>query len=82
MAHSEHNLIELKHELDVEDGWSEIVSLGSNQKGWIHKFIDKHYRLKRLFRQVCVTLDFLLHLVSYNMGNVSRKKKRNMECQN
>jgi hypothetical protein len=50
--HSEHNLVELKHELDPEAGWSEVVSLSSTPKGWIHKFIDNHYQLRRLFRKV------------------------------
>jgi hypothetical protein len=50
--HSEHNLVELKHELDPEAGWSEVVSLSSTPKGWIHKFIDSHYQLRRLFRKV------------------------------
>jgi hypothetical protein len=51
-ALSEEDLIELKHELDPEAGWSELVSIASNQKGWIHTFIDKHYQLQRLFQKV------------------------------
>jgi hypothetical protein len=42
----------LKHELDPEEGWLEILSLHSPSKEWIHKFIDKHYHLSRLFRKV------------------------------
>jgi hypothetical protein len=57
--HSEHNLVELKHELDPEAGWSEVVSLSSTPKGWIHKFIDNHYQLRRLFRKVRRLCHFL-----------------------
>ena len=64
--YSRHNLIELAHELDAEDGWSEIVSLGSTQKGWIHKFIDNHYQLRRLFRKVRRATPPLLPATSYN----------------
>jgi hypothetical protein len=42
----------LKHELDPEDGWSELASLDSRNKQWIHKFIDHHHYLSRLFRKV------------------------------
>jgi hypothetical protein len=57
--HSEHNLVELKHELDPEAGWSEVVSLSSTPKGWIHRFIDSHYQLRRLFRKVRSLCRFL-----------------------
>jgi hypothetical protein len=57
--HSEHNLVELKHELDPEAGWFEVVSLSSTPKGWIHKFIDNHYQLRRLFRKVRSLCHFL-----------------------
>jgi len=50
--HSQYNLVELKHELDPEAGWNEVVSLSSTPKGWIHRFIDNHYQLRRLFRKV------------------------------
>jgi hypothetical protein len=42
----------LKHELDPEEGWSDLLSLNATNKEWIHKFIDRHYYLSKLFRKV------------------------------
>jgi hypothetical protein len=50
--HASRNLTELKHQLDPEAGWSELVSVGMAPKGWIHTFIDKHYQLQKLFAKV------------------------------
>jgi hypothetical protein len=59
-GHASRNLIELKHELDPEAGWTELVSVGMAPKGWIHTFIDKHYQLQKLFAKVC----FMCHFVT------------------
>jgi hypothetical protein len=48
----------LKHELDPEAGWSDLASLNSTNKEWIHKFIDRHYYLSRLFRKVSIPSPF------------------------
>jgi hypothetical protein len=50
--HANNCLKTLKHELDPEKGWLELLSLHSPNKEWIHKFIDRHYHLSRLFRKV------------------------------
>lgn len=44
--------MELSKELDLEDGWSDLTSLATSHKGWIHKVVDKHYRLQKLFQKV------------------------------
>jgi hypothetical protein len=62
-AHSEHDLIELKHELDPEAGWSELVSPATRPKGWIHRLVDRHYRLQKLFDKVCTFLIFKVLLL-------------------
>jgi hypothetical protein len=64
-AHSKHNLIELKHELDPEDGWSELVSLVSRPKGWIHRFVDRHYWLHKVFRKVYMLLSIHLQQIRH-----------------
>jgi len=51
-AHAKACLKPLKHELEPQEGWSELLSLASTNKGWIHKFIDGHHYLSRLFRKV------------------------------
>jgi hypothetical protein len=73
--HSERNLVELKHELDPEAGWSEVVSLSSTPKGWIHKFIDDHYQLRRLFRKVRSLCHFLGGLAVCERGLRFCKRK-------
>lgn len=50
--HAKNCLKGLKHELDPEQGWSELFSLDSKNKELIHKFIDTHYHVSRLFRKV------------------------------
>lgn len=51
-AHAKSCLKPLQHELNSPEGWSDLLSLVSTEKGWIQTFIDKHYYLSRLFRKV------------------------------
>jgi hypothetical protein len=45
------SLPEIKEELDPEGGWSELVTIAATSKGPIHKFIEKHSILQRIFRE-------------------------------
>lgn len=47
------NIIELKNELDPQDGWNELISLAETRRGWAHKIVERHVWLQKLFRQVC-----------------------------
>jgi hypothetical protein len=51
-AHANACLKPLKHELEPQEGWLELLSLASTNKGFIHKFVDGHHYLSRLFRKV------------------------------
>ena len=51
-AHAKESLRPLKHELDPQEGWSELLSPASTDKGLIHKFVDRNYQLSGLFRKV------------------------------
>jgi hypothetical protein len=51
-AHAKACLKPLKHELEPQEGWSELLSLVSTNKGFIHKFVDGRHYLARLFRKV------------------------------
>jgi hypothetical protein len=50
---AETNIIELKNELDPQDGWNELISLAETRRGWAHKIVERHGWLKKLFREVC-----------------------------
>lgn len=72
--HATNCLKTLKHELDPEKGWLELLSLHSPNKEWIHKCIDKHYHLSRLFRKVSHPHTFAIlyfHLGSQDMRRCS-----------
>lgn len=46
------NIIELKHQLDPQNGWSELVAPEENEKGWARKLVEKHEWLQKLFHNV------------------------------
>ena len=48
--HANDHLKQLKHELDHE-GWDELASLVSTEKGWIHRFIAKRSYLSARFKE-------------------------------
>ena len=50
--YSERRLIELKNELDIGEGWTDLVSVAATPKGWFHKLIDRSPRLQRIFQEV------------------------------
>ena len=48
-SHAKTHLKSLMHELDPEKGWEELSSVSSVEKGWVHRFIERHSSLSKLF---------------------------------
>ena len=55
----DNNNPQLKEEMIPEYHSLRLISVASPQKGLIHKYIDKHRRLRRLFASVCVSFQSL-----------------------
>jgi hypothetical protein len=72
-AHAKACLKPLKHEFEPQEGWSELLSLASTNKGWIHRYIDGHHYLSRLFRKVLKTPVF-----TTEYGNFARPELKTL----